>query len=59
MKNEKLSEVVETVCGMARYGIQKRYPSGGAPSFLSRGKFNKFSHEFLCKMPIDKNPIMG
>lgn len=30
MKNEKLSEVVETVCGMARYGIQKRYPSGGA-----------------------------
>lgn len=30
MKNEKLGEVVETVCGMARYGIQKRYPSGGA-----------------------------
>ena len=30
MKNEKLSEVVETVCRMARYGIQKRYPSGGA-----------------------------
>lgn len=29
MKNEKLSEVVETVCRMARYGIQKRYPSGG------------------------------
>lgn len=28
MKNEKLSEVVETVCRMARYGIQKRYPSG-------------------------------
>ena len=30
MKNEKLSEVVKTVCLMARYGIQKRYPSGGA-----------------------------
>lgn len=30
MKNEKLSEIVETVCRMARYGIQKRYPSGGA-----------------------------
>lgn len=30
MKNEKLSEVVEMVCLMARYGIQKRYPSGGA-----------------------------
>ena len=30
MKNEKLSEVVETVCRIARYGIQKRYPSGGA-----------------------------
>ena len=30
MKNEKLSEVVETVCRMARYGIQKGYPSGGA-----------------------------
>lgn len=30
MKNEKLSEVVKTVCRMARYGIQKRYPSGGA-----------------------------
>lgn len=30
MKNEKLSEVVETVCLMARYGIQKRYPSSGA-----------------------------
>lgn len=29
MKNEKLSEIVETVCSMARYGIQKRYPSGG------------------------------
>lgn len=29
MKNEKLSEVVEMVCRMARYGIQKRYPSGG------------------------------
>lgn len=29
MKNEKLSEVVKTVCRMARYGIQKRYPSGG------------------------------
>lgn len=29
MKNEKLSEVVETVCRMARYGIQKRCPSGG------------------------------
>ena len=29
MKNEKLSEVVKTVCLMARYGIQKRYPSGG------------------------------
>lgn len=29
MKNEKLSEVVETVCRMARYGIQKRYPSCG------------------------------
>lgn len=29
MKNEKLSEVVETVCRMARYGIQKGYPSGG------------------------------
>lgn len=26
MKNEKLSEVVKTVCLMARYGIQKRYP---------------------------------
>lgn len=26
---KKLSEVVETVCRMARYGIQKRYPSGG------------------------------
>ena len=25
MKNEKLSEVVETVCKMARYGVQKRY----------------------------------
>ena len=30
MKYEKLSEVVKTVCLMARYGIQKRYPSGGA-----------------------------
>lgn len=30
MKKEKLSEVVETVCRMARYGIQKGYPSGGA-----------------------------
>lgn len=30
MKNEKLSEVVKTVCLMARYGIQKGYPSGGA-----------------------------
>lgn len=30
MKNEKLSEVIKTVCLMARYGIQKRYPSGGA-----------------------------
>ena len=30
MKNEKLSEVVETVCRMARFGIRKRYPSGGA-----------------------------
>lgn len=29
MKNEKLSEVVKTVCLMTRYGIQKRYPSGG------------------------------
>ena len=29
MKNEKLSEVVEMVCRMARYGIQKGYPSGG------------------------------
>ena len=29
MKNEKLSEVVETVCRMARSGIQQRYPSGG------------------------------
>lgn len=27
MKNEKLSEIVKTVCLMARYGIQKRYPS--------------------------------
>ena len=30
MKNEKLSEVVKTVCLIARYGIQKRYPSGDA-----------------------------
>ena len=30
MKNEKLSEVVETVCRMARYGIQKRHTSGAA-----------------------------
>lgn len=30
MKNEKLSKVVEMVCRMARYGIQKRYPLGGA-----------------------------
>lgn len=27
MKNEKLSEIVETVCLMARYGVQKKYPS--------------------------------
>lgn len=28
MKNEKLSEVVKTIYLMARYGIQKKYPSG-------------------------------
>ena len=39
MKNEKLSEVVETVCLMARYGIQKRYPSAGveANDMIERG----------------------
>lgn len=37
---------------------EKRADDCGASSFLSRGKFNKFSYEFLCKMPIDKNPIV-
>lgn len=30
MKNEKLSEVVETVCKMARYGVQEKYSSKDA-----------------------------